>query len=97
MEQANAPANCSSVSVFTVVRTPRSNFETYCATFVPYDATLPSSVTLHGVDRLQSLLEEAGGSTRSDRTRALSDAMTLGVAILTDVNMTAETLRARVA
>jgi|KBSSwiStaDraftv2_1062776.scaffolds.fasta_scaffold467345_2 hypothetical protein len=74
-----------------------ANFETYCATFVPYDATLPSSVTLHGVDRLQSLLEEAGGSTRSDRTRALSDAMTLGVAILTDVNMTAETLRARVA
>ena len=73
-----------------------ANFETYSATFVPYDATLPSSVTLHGVDRLQSLLEEAGG-TRSDRTRALSDAMTLGVVILSVVDMTAETLRARAA
>jgi hypothetical protein len=54
------------------------------------------SASLRGVARLQSLLEDAGGP-RSDRTRALSDAMTLGVAILTDVNMTAVTLRARVA
>ena len=73
-----------------------AKFETYCATFVPHDATLPSSVTVHGVDRLQSLLEKVV-HTRSDRTRALRDAMTLGVAILTDVEITAETLRARVA
>ena len=74
----------------------RATFETYSATLVPYDATLPSSVTLRGFDRLQSLLEEAGGS-RSDRTRTLSDAMSLGVVILSDVDMTAETLHARAA
>ena len=73
-----------------------ADVETYSATFVPYDATLPSSVTLHGFDRLQSLLQAAGGS-RSDRTRALSDAMTLGVVILLDVDMTVETLSARAA
>jgi hypothetical protein len=70
------------------------NSETYCATFVPYDATLPSSVTLHGFDRVKSLLEQARGSG-SDGTHALTDAMARGVVILPDIDMTAETLRAR--
>ena len=73
-----------------------ANFETYCATFVPYDATLPGTVTLHGGDRLRSFLE-ASGITPSDRTRAIGDAMTFGVAILGDVEISVQTLGARAA
>ena len=73
-----------------------ATFETYCATFVPYDATLPGTVTLHGVDRLQSLLEVAGISP-ADRTRAVRDTMTFGVAVLGDVEITVEALAARAA
>jgi hypothetical protein len=73
-----------------------AKFETYCATFVPYDATLPGSVTLHGVDRLQSFLE-AAGITPSDRTLAIRDTMTFGVAVLGDVEITVQTLGARAA
>ena len=73
-----------------------AQFETYCATFVPYDATLPGTVTLHGIDRLQSLLEVAGISP-SDQTRAIHDTMAFGVAILGDVEITMQALGARAA
>ena len=73
-----------------------AKFETYCATFVPYDATLPGTVTLHGIDRLQSFLEVAG-ITPSDRTRAVRDTMTFGVAVLGDVEISVEALGVRAA
>ena len=59
--------------------------DTYKATFVAYDATPPSAVTIQGVDGLHSFLARAVSLRDADRERAVRDVMERGLVLLTNV------------
>ena len=61
--------------------------DTYRATFVAYDATPPSAMTIQGVDRLRSFLADAMRLRDADRERALRDATERGVAVVRNVDL----------
>jgi hypothetical protein len=70
--------------------------ESYRATFVAYDATPPSTFTMHGADQLRSFLESVGLG-ESDRDRAVREAKALSLALLMNVEVTSPARKTRAA
>jgi hypothetical protein len=64
---------------------------TYTATFVAYDTSPPSAVTIHGADGLRSFLADAIRLREPERERAIKDVTERGVVVLRNVDVRAWT------
>lgn len=60
---------------------------TFNATFVAYDTTPPSAVTIQGTDGLRSYLTDSIHLREPERERAIEDVTERGLAVLSNIDV----------
>ena len=69
-----------------------AQFETFCVTFVPYDATSPETTTIRGGDSVRGFLESLHLDA-ADQRRAMLESEAAGITLLMNVDMAVPMLR----